>query len=815
MRGRSLAIATALVAVTPFLQACTTRDVIEVEIASVEIEPPSPIVTGGATVQLTATVSDDGGTVIPQAVVEWSSDDETIATVDDTGRVWGKGAGTTMIRASFRGVNGTASITVQPGPSIGAIPDSVSLFGTQASSPSAAVQIENRGVGTLSGLQASVEYEGAASGWLPVTLAGSTAPTTLTLTAVTSGLSVGSYRALVWLAGVAENSPLRVPVNLTVTENEPIIELTPSSLTMEGVQGRPPSGPAMVQVTNAENGSLTGLSTSVWYVGSAAGWLSAALASSTAPTEVSVFTDARALPPGTYRGEVRVASPGAVNDPEAISVTFVVAPAPEVADLSVSISGPPATTSGSRIEYVATVRNDGPDSATSVQATFTIPSGASFVSSSAGAHAGGIVTWSVGALPPGGPQSLTIVLDVGASTTGTLVSSASVSSATADPSLENNAASATTTVSPPAADVSVLKSGPASAQVGSRIAYTLRVANAGPDDAETVAVVDTMPSGTTFVSSTGGTHSNRIVSWSVGSLAGGASREIDVVVELAPATVGDVTNRAHVRAGTPDPAGGNNTSAVTTAVSAAPSADLVAGVSAPASASADTQMTLIATVANRGPDDAAVVVLEATLPAGTSFVSASGGGTHVAGVVTWSLGTLTVAQGTRSFGVTVAIGSGTTGNVTSMVTATTASSDSSPADNTASATTFVLASNQADVSVTVTGPSTAGPEEVIRYDVTVTNHGPAKASGVDVANAIPAQTTFVFATRGSHRNGVVEWSHKSISRGSSVTTSIWVRVAAGASGNITDTAVASTDTDPIQSNNTGQQTTSVSPAPGG
>jgi uncharacterized repeat protein (TIGR01451 family) len=164
--------------------------------------------------------------------------------------------------------------------------------------------------------------------------------------------------------------------------------------------------------------------------------------------------------------------------------------------------------------------------------------------------------------------------------------------------------------------------------------------------------------------------------------------------------------------------------------------------------------------------------------------------------------------------VTVAIGRETTGNVTGMVTATTASSDPSLADNTASATTLVLAPNQADVSVTVTGPSTAGPGEVIRYDVTVTNHGPAKAGGVDVSNAIPAQTTFVYSTRGSYRNGVVEWRHKSISRGSSVTTSIWVRVAADASGNLTDTAVASTDTDPIQSNNTGQQTTSVSAAPG-
>ncbi|HSM59470.1 MAG TPA: Ig-like domain-containing protein, partial [Longimicrobiales bacterium] len=296
------------------VQACTTRNVTEVDVGSVEVQPAAPTVAEGATVQLNATVRDDHGAPIPQAVVAWSSDDDGIATVDDNGRATGTGAGTTTIRASFQGVVGTATITVEPGPSIHAIPDSVSLFGSQGSSPTPVViQIENGGVGTLSGLQATVAYEGSANGWLPVSLAGTTAPTTLSLTAVTAGLAVGDYRAVVAVTGNAGNSPLEIPVRLSVTEDAPIISLAPSSLTIEGVSGRAPPGPVLVQVTNAGGGSLSGLSPSVWYSGSTAGWLSASIASPTAPTQLSVTANASSLPPGTYRGEVRVAAPVAVN----------------------------------------------------------------------------------------------------------------------------------------------------------------------------------------------------------------------------------------------------------------------------------------------------------------------------------------------------------------------------------------------------------------------------------------------------------------------------------------------------------------------
>jgi len=49
-------------------------------------------------------------------------------------------------------------------------------------------------------------------------------------------------------------------------------------------------------------------------------------------------------------------------------------------------------------------------------------------------------------------------------------------------------------------------------------------------------------------------------------------------------------------------------------------------------------------VTNFGPSSASGVVVTDTLPAGVSFVSATGGGVNTSGVVSWTLGTLASGQ---------------------------------------------------------------------------------------------------------------------------------------------------------------------------
>ena len=83
-----------------------------------------------------------------------------------------------------------------------------------------------------------------------------------------------------------------------------------------------------------------------------------------------------------------------------------------------------------------------------------------------------------------------------------LTNSAAVTASTPDPDPDDNSDSVTTQVGA-AADLSLVKTGPATVQVGESITYVLAVHNAGPDDAVDVSVTDTLPAGVTFVSASG------------------------------------------------------------------------------------------------------------------------------------------------------------------------------------------------------------------------------------------------------------------------------------------------------------------------
>jgi uncharacterized repeat protein (TIGR01451 family) len=124
---------------------------------------------------------------------------------------------------------------------------------------------------------------------------------------------------------------------------------------------------------------------------------------------------------------------------------------------------------------------------------------------------------------------------------------------------------------PPAADVAVVKTGPATGHVGQSITYTITVTNQGPDTASGVVLTDTLPKNAGFgsVSTTQGTCSsrpkNQVVTCSIGTLARGATATVTIVTK--PTKKGDFTDTATVSSTSPnDPVSGNNTSSVTTVV---------------------------------------------------------------------------------------------------------------------------------------------------------------------------------------------------------------------------------------------------------
>jgi len=70
----------------------------------------------GQTVQLTATLKDANGNILTGRTVTWSSNQTTVATVNATGRVTARAAGSATITATSEGQSGTSSITVTPVP---------------------------------------------------------------------------------------------------------------------------------------------------------------------------------------------------------------------------------------------------------------------------------------------------------------------------------------------------------------------------------------------------------------------------------------------------------------------------------------------------------------------------------------------------------------------------------------------------------------------------------------------------------------------------------------------------------------------------
>ena len=85
-------------------------------VASVTISPATATITVGQTQALTTTLRDSSGNVLTGRTVAWTSSNSSVETVTGSGTVTGVAQGTATITATSEGVNGTASITVNPIP---------------------------------------------------------------------------------------------------------------------------------------------------------------------------------------------------------------------------------------------------------------------------------------------------------------------------------------------------------------------------------------------------------------------------------------------------------------------------------------------------------------------------------------------------------------------------------------------------------------------------------------------------------------------------------------------------------------------------
>lgn len=202
-------------------------------------------------------------------------------------------------------------------------------------------------------------------------------------------------------------------------------------------------------------------------------------------------------------------------------------------------------------------------------------------------------------------------------------------------------------------------------------------------------------------------------------------------------------------------------------------------------------------VSNLGPSPATSVVVQDSLPAGLSFVSASashGSYSHATGA--WTIGTL-ASGATAQLVIHVMV---TAPASTNTATASSAVQDPNPANNTATA---VLTVQEADL-VLGKSISNATPNvgDLVTFTLTLANNGPGAATNVLVSDPLPLGLSFQSATPtvGSYDSLSGIWSVGTLPAGVPAALSIQAQVNSVVPQ--TNSAVASADQfDPDATNN--------------
>ena len=447
------------------------------------------------------------------------------------------------------------------------------------------------------------------------------------------------------------------------------------------------------------------------------------------------------------------------------SSTSVVVTVALDADLTIVKSAQPATAvAGTELTYRLAVTNFGPSDAAGVVVTDALPAHVTFdddQSTEGCTESEGTVTCSIGTLPASSSTSITIVVDVASSFTGSLTNDAVVGSAVPDTAALNNSASVQTPVIA-RSDLVVGKSDSVDPVVaGSNMTYTIAVTNLGPSDAVGVVVTDSLPDMVVFVSgSPGCVDQGWRVICDAGDMVAGATTSFVVQVHVMPSGLELMTNEVLVASDVDDPDSGNNRADETTAVDTL--ADLFMEQSASMDevmAGLDQQLYTIG-VSNAGPSDAHDVTLTDILPDDVTFdpggstpgwvldgsgdAPQGGGGqgtTGSGGTYRFDIGLL--SAGARSNVVlAVTVDSSADGQIENAVSVSSSTGDPDSSDNSVAEQTDVR--TEADLSVGKTDsadPVYAGSN--LTYTIGVTNDGPSDARSLRVTDALPPGVTFV------------------------------------------------------------------------
>ncbi len=412
---------------------------------------------------------------------------------------------------------------------------------------------------------------------------------------------------------------------------------------------------------------------------------------------------------------------------------------------------------GDEVIYTVTLTNSGDDQATGVVVRDQLPVGLTLITAteSSGVYTPADGNWTIESLDRNASATLILSARVDAAT---VINTAEVIQANEfDPDStpgnnnpdEDDQASVSFTLA--TADLSLTKTvdDPAP-DVGANVTFTIIVSNAGPDAATGVQVLDTLPSGTTFISAVPGSgeYDQATGVWTIPSIASGTNNTLTIVASLD--TSDSLTNTAEIIASDqpdPDSDPGNGVASeddIASVVIQGQQIDLslTKTISDPLPNVGD-EVTFVISVSNAGPSDATGVRVTDQLPTGLTLLRATPSqGSFNTTTRVWTVGTVTTTSSPTIelvARVNQAVTSGV--NVAEVTAADQSDVDSTPGNDVATEddqASVTFRTPVADLSLTKS-VSNDSPNvgDSVTFEITVTNEGTDGASGVQVTDQLP------------------------------------------------------------------------------